>query len=187
METFSVLLAICAGNSPVNSPHKGQWQGALIYSFICTWINGSVNNREAGDLRHHRAHYDDVNVMSILLCSYVNIISYAICAWLWLLCFFEHVICIYFCIISSILIGFMWSLYPCSNSHFDHYNDVIMGTMASQITSLALVYLTIYSGADQRNHQSSASLAFVRGDSPHKWPLMRKMFPFDDIIMQNKL
>ena len=119
METFSALLAICAGNSPVsgefpaqrpvtrsfdiffdlrldkrlseqsfhdgvikwkhfprywpfvrgihqspvNSPHKGQWRGALIFSLICVWINGWVNNREAGDLRRFRAHYD-VSVMS---------------------------------------------------------------------------------------------------------------------------
>ena len=60
METFSALLALCAGNSPVpvNSPHKGQWRGALMFSLICTWINAWVNNREAGDLRGHRAHYD---------------------------------------------------------------------------------------------------------------------------------
>ena len=70
-----------------------------------------------------------------------------------------------------------------------HYDDVIMGAMASQITSLTIVYSTIYSGADQRKHQSSASLAFVRGihrgpvNSPHKWPVTRKMFPFDDVIM----
>ena len=44
--------------SPVNSPHKGQWRGALVFSLICTWINGSVNNREAGDLRRYRAHCD---------------------------------------------------------------------------------------------------------------------------------
>ena len=42
---------------PVNSPHKGQWRGALIFSFICVWINDWVNNREAGDLRRHRGHY----------------------------------------------------------------------------------------------------------------------------------
>ena len=49
METFSALLALCAGNhrSPVNSPCKGQWRGALIFSLICAWINGWVNNREA--------------------------------------------------------------------------------------------------------------------------------------------
>ena len=71
----------------------------------------------------------------------------------------------------------------------DHYDDVIMSTIASQITSLTIVYSTIYSGADQSKHQSSASLAFVWGihrgpvNSPHKWPVTRKMFPFDDVIM----
>ena len=70
-----------------------------------------------------------------------------------------------------------------------HYCDVTMGAMASQITSLNIVYSTVHSGADQRKHQSSASLAFVRGihrlsmNSPHKWPVTRKMFPFDDVIM----
>ena len=63
-----------------------------------------------------------------------------------------------------------------------------MGAMASQITSLIIVYSTVYSGAYQRKHQSSASLAFVRGihrgpvNSPHKWPVTRKMFPFDDVM-----
>ena len=67
METFSALLAICAGNSPVpvNSPHKGQWRGALMFSSICAWISGWVNNREAGDLRRYRTHYD-VIVMVII-------------------------------------------------------------------------------------------------------------------------
>ena len=44
--------------SPMNSPHKGQWRGALMFSLICDWINDWVNNREAGDLRRHRGHYD---------------------------------------------------------------------------------------------------------------------------------
>ena len=52
--------------SPVNSPHKGQWRGALMFSLICVWINNWVNNREAGDLRCCRAHYD-VIVMDITL------------------------------------------------------------------------------------------------------------------------
>ena len=70
-----------------------------------------------------------------------------------------------------------------------HYSDIIMDTMASQITSLTIVYWSVYSGADQRKHQSSASLTFVRGihrwpvNSPHKWPVIWKMFPFDHIIM----
>ena len=72
---------------------------------------------------------------------------------------------------------------------YSHYNDVIMSASASQITSIMSVYSTVYSGADQRKHQNSVSLAFVRGihrwpvNSPHKWPVTRKMFPFDDVIM----
>ena len=48
--------------SPVNSPHKDQCRGALIFSYICAWINGWVNNREAGDLRRLRAHYDVIAI-----------------------------------------------------------------------------------------------------------------------------
>ena len=71
MGTFSALLALCVGNTPVtgeflrgihrwrvNSPHKGQWRGALMFSLVCGWIDGWVNHREAGDLRRHRAQYD---------------------------------------------------------------------------------------------------------------------------------
>ena len=66
-----------------------------------------------------------------------------------------------------------------------------MGAIASLITSLTIVYSTVYSDADHRKHQSSASLAFVGGihqgpvNSPHKWPVTRKMFPFDDVIMNS--
>ena len=65
METFSALLALYAGNSPVpvNSPHKGQWLGALMFSFIY-WINDWVNNREAGDLRRQDGHYDVIVMLS---------------------------------------------------------------------------------------------------------------------------
>ena len=65
-----------------------------------------------------------------------------------------------------------------------HYSDVVMSVMAPQITGL---------GADQRKHQSSASLAFVRVnqrwpmDSPHKGPVLRKMFPFDGVTMSTRL
>ena len=67
-----------------------------------------------------------------------------------------------------------------------------MGAMASQITNVSIVYLIVCSGADQRKHQSSASLAFVRAihrwpvNSPHKGSVTRKMFPFDDVIMVDK-
>ena len=81
---------------------------------------------------------------------------------------------------------------PSRHKWWNHYRDVIMGTMASQITSITIVYSTVYSGADQRKRQSSASLAFVREihrlpvNFPHKWPVTRKMSPFDDVIMQSR-
>ena len=70
-----------------------------------------------------------------------------------------------------------------------HYKDVIMSVMASQLTSITIIYSTVYSGVDQRKHQSSASLAFMRGihlwpvNSLHKRPVTRKMFSFDDAII----
>ena len=69
-----------------------------------------------------------------------------------------------------------------------HYSDVIMVMVASQIISLTIVYPTVYSGEDKKKNQSFASLAFVRKihrspvNSPHKGPVMRKMFPFDEIL-----
>ena len=76
--------------------------------------------------------------------------------------------------------------------NFEHYTDVIMGTIASQITSLLIVYLTVHSDVDQRKNQSFVSLAFVRGIHrgpvvfPHNWPVTRKRFPFDDVIMKRR-
>ena len=64
-----------------------------------------------------------------------------------------------------------------------------MGAIASQIASLTIVFSTVYLDTDQRKYRSYASLAFVREihrgpvNPPHKWPVMRKMFPFDDVIM----
>ena len=64
MEKIFVLLAICAGNSPITGEFPAQrWHGALMFSLICAWINESVNNREAGDLRRHRAHGDVIIMM----------------------------------------------------------------------------------------------------------------------------
>ena len=79
---------------------------------------------------------------------------------------------------------------PIPMAEYDfHSNDVIMSAKASQITSLMIVYSTVYSSTDQRKHQSFASLASVRGshrwpvNSPYKGPVTLKMFPFDDVIM----
>ena len=79
-----------------------------------------------------------------------------------------------------------------STFFINHYDDVIMTMLASQITSLTVVYSIVYSGVNQRKHQSSASLAFVREihrgpvNFPHKWPVTRKMFPFDDVTQGHK-
>ena len=88
-------------------------------------------------------------------------------------------------------IMFITQMIPVTYHHEleNHYDGVIMGAIASQITSLTIVYSTVYSDADQRKHQSSASQAFVWGihrgpvNSPHKWPVTLKMSPFDDVIM----
>ena len=55
--------------SPVNSPHKGQWRGALMFALICVWINGWVNNSDAGDLRRHRAHCDVIVMITMVATS----------------------------------------------------------------------------------------------------------------------
>ena len=61
--------------SPVNSPHKGQWRETLMFSLIYAWINGWVNNREAGDSRRHRAHYDVIVMSASCFPSSLNIVN----------------------------------------------------------------------------------------------------------------
>ena len=101
-----------------------------------------------------------------------------------------------------LLLGRTWTIYVCNisvaRSSFNdwlrvyeslHNNDVIMRTMASQITSVSVVCPAVASGSVQRKHQSSASLAIVRGihrwpvNFPHKRSETRKLFPFEDVIM----
>ena len=84
-----------------------------------------------------------------------------------------------------------WNSQTQNEMHPNHHSDVIMSAMAILITRVSKVRSTVCAGADQRKHQSFASLAFVRGihrwpvNSPHKGPVTQKMFPFDDVIMQN--
>ena len=138
----------------------------------------------AGDLGRHRTHYD------------VTVMMYSIQHGMDRMC--PRLCCASFCMGYIVAVReFMWLTYS-YYSHVRHwyygihYSDVIMGAKASQITSLTIVYSIVYSGADRRKHKSSASLAFVRGihrrpvNSPHKWPVTRKKFPLDDVIMSNK-
>ena len=137
---------------------------ALMFSLMLAKTNCWTNSRTAGDLRHHDAHESSLKWESV--CEETG--------------FFDNVIIWH----SPLRWGFF------EQTFMGHYDDVIMSTLASKITSLKVVYSTIYSGADQSKHQSSASLAFVWGihrgpvNSPHKWPVTRKMFPFDDVIMR---
>ena len=120
---------------------------------------------------------------------YAQKIGYALCA----LCAFCRLTWISFQPIvyrsTARLVRGKVGYYSPHDKSVNHYNDVIMGEIASQIISLKIVYSSIYSDTDQRKHQSSASLAFVRGihrrpvNSPHKWSVTRKMFSFDDVTM----
>ena len=102
----------------------------------------------------------------------------------------EHVACIQ--PVNHLDKNGQYKAFQSAYKQLHHCNDVIMGTIASQITSLTIVYSIVYSDTDQRKHQTSASLAFVRGihpgpvNSPHKWPVTRKMFPFDDVMIVPK-
>ena len=88
--------------SPVNSPHKGQWRRAWMFSLICAWINGRVNHREPGDLRRHRAHYDVIimhdnpSSSDIAQCGYNRTVAYHNRTWSVCIFIYElmHIICV---------------------------------------------------------------------------------------------
>ena len=142
-----------------------------MYSLEC-YFGVCCSTREINTKKPSREQINSSPIEYIHYCAYKTTVSY------------HHQLCPVTCICSHSLIG--WRSY---GTPLDiHYNDVTMDSIASQITSITIVYSAVCSGADQRKHQSSASLAFVRGihrgpvDSPHKWPVTRKMFPFDDVI-----
>ena len=159
MEAFSALLALCAGNSsvPVNSPHKGQWSGALMFSLICAWINDWVNNREAGDLRRHRGHYDVIvmeataEVRTCMSCYIPHMIM-------------DVITCPHD---SDVIMGAMASQI---NGLSIAYLTVCSDTDQRKHQSCASL-------AFQRGiHRWPVN-------SPHTGPVTQEMFPFDDVIM----
>ena len=197
--------------SPVNSPHKGQWCGALMFSLIGARINGWVNNREAGDLRRYRTHYD-VIVMNVTFAACSNWQQrkhreFCITELLWgessayqrvspnKKLVIEKVFP--YCNISWIIVSKMSPIYfTALLLSFFYNNEAWRKSLLCRHNGRDSVsnhqphlYSTVYSGIDQRKHQSSASLAFVQVihrwpvNSPHKWPVTQKMFPFDDVIM----
>ena len=145
------------------SSQKYSQQGSFYQhglTLLPAWINNYINYEMWYEITY----------------PFPNFIGRAVLFWEWISNFIPH------------FIGHVIT-YPCQDIKLHHYNDVIMGAIVSQITSLTIVYSIVYSDANQRKHQSSASLSFVREihrspvNSPHKWPVMRKMFPFDDVIM----
>ena len=222
METFSALLALCAGNST----HKGQWHGALKFSLICTWINGWVNNGEAGDLRRHRTHYH-VTVMWYGPCKVVLIIPVMIDN--------RPLEATYS---SARLISYLHKRWQClpapvgktvrrskPHSHFlpaasiriDYWNqlhkfDIYQKSLRSIkcITWVQNIFITVTSLWARWRLKSPASRVFAqpfvqaqikeitkaprhrplwrestddRCFPPHKVPVTRKMFPFDNVTM----
>ena len=154
METFSALLAVCAGNSPVPGEFPAPRPVTRSFNvFFDLRLNKRLSKQWWGwwfetlsrPLWRHRNEVSPSTRFDVL------------------------------CVLHRHYLA----------TH--HYSDVIKSTIASQVTSLTIVYSTVY--PDQRKHQSSASLAFVRGthrwpvNSPHKAPVTRKMFPFDDVIL----
>ena len=156
--------------SLVDSPHKGYRRGALIFSLICPWTNGWANNRDAGDLRRHQTHCDVIVMYfpdtSELLVEDVHVPKSAM--------------------LGEENKGFYYLMSELPQERLCIAN--IDAAAAEWMFEETRAY-AVYSGADQRKHQSSASLAFVQGiqrwpvNSPHKWLVTRKMFPFDDVIM----
>ena len=139
--------------------------------FICTWRRRTTTDEQvAGNVDYHQSYpytfasYDGLRVISVgKFCDYMcirNLIFECCINWARLL---QPRRCLE---IKHMKLAFI------------HYTDVIMGAIASQITSFAIVYSTVHSDVDQRKHQSSASLAFVWGpvNSPHKWPVTWKYF-----------
>ena len=134
---FRVTGPLC-GKSPFTGEFPSQRPATRSFDIFFDLHLNKRLSKQAGDLRRHRAHYD-VIVMNFHKGG-LHPKKYA------------HGAC---------FLVFCCGLLPVDFSHF--FSDVILGAMASQITSLSIVYSTVYSGADHRKHQSSAPLTFVRG------------------------
>ena len=168
METFSALLAICEGNSPVTGGFISQrLETRSLDAFFDLRLNKRLSKqstrrrfetpsrsswRQCNGIGHSIKKQDDLNGITGIQ---------------------------------------TWDLHV-QNTNKSHYIDVIMGAIASQITGVSIAYSTVCSGVEQRNHQNSVPLAVLRWiqqcpvNSPCKGPVTRKMFPFDDVIMNGE-
>ena len=202
MEAFSALLALCAGNSPVSGEFPAQRPVTRSFGvFFDLHLIKRLSKHSWGWwfetisrplLRYCNVYHKSMRAVCIEVNHFIIPLLISVVS--------SSTLTVYYCMqfnkISIIICNICWCgvkrpVNGCQTrtKPSSHYDDVIMGEIASQITSLDIVYSTVYSGADQSKHQSSASLAFVWGihrgpvNSPHKWPATRKMFPFDDVIM----
>ena len=176
--------------SPVNSLHKGQWRGVLMFPLICARINGWVNNREAGDLRRYRAHYDVIVMKSWLVILVLTTATYCLAriAVTQLTFIFKETqagMNVYVLFAYSLTATLCWWIYlPCGVTLEWRHNERD-GISNHQPRDCLLNGLF----RCRSKKTSFASLAFVRGihqwpvNSAHKGPVTRNMFPFDDVIM----
>ena len=167
--------------SPVTSPNKSQWRGALMFYLIFGWINSSVNNRGAGDLRRHRAHYDAIVMMKdrqqqndvwrfghditmqVHDSSVCRSVALFVQRWRSLrVKFYRWKLVIYAKHCHSLKYTYtffgvlrMWQ-----------YNDVIMSAMASQITSLTIVYSSVNSRRISKKTSKLRVTGLCGGNSP---------------------
>ena len=173
--------------SPVNFPHKGQWRGALMFSLIYVWINDWANNREAGDLRRQHGHYDVIVMIRFIFLrmkSGVNILKRELFKWALHKTYYQR-------FTSTIMIASFLvckpnkRTWPSRTLQWRHNERD--GVSNHQPHDCLLNCLS--RRRSKKKNQSSASLAFVSeihwwsANSPHKGPVMRKMFPFGDVIM----
>ena len=151
-----------------------------MFSAMYAWINRWANSRQDGDLRRHHAHFD-VTVMIISIAFPLVRLGLLFCIFAIYLkkLSLKFPSTIAYLIICNVK---LFNCLLCCTVTTIHYNDLIISAIESQIVSPTIVYSTVYSGRNQRKHQNSASLAFVRGinrwpvNSSHKGPVTRKMF-----------
>ena len=177
MKKYSALLAICVENSPATGELPAQRPVTRSFDvfLICVWINGWVNNREAGDFRRYRAHYD-VTVMWSKKQSHKTLPHNI---WYWLGGSTAHIIILTKDILCSIGNHFTSSrITDCQWKTLQwRYNE----PDGVQINSVS-IFSPICSGTDQIKHQSFSSLSFMIGnnrwpmDPPHKWQVSGKCF-----------
>ena len=179
----------CGKRLSCHSGHLGGYRNVLYRDAREIAVVNKKNPSVRTTKQRHAAHCDLLSirrvVRNLMLKKYVLLtwtISTLYFSMLWVRVFV--CVCMHLC--ALVLMPNSINLTFC---HLFHYNDTITSAMAPQITSLKIVHSTVYSGADQRKHQSSASQAFVWGihrlpaNSPYKGPVMRKMFRFGGVIM----